>query len=242
MPNRKMPTRRIAQPSILAIPNYGPMEAALFLHLPYDTLHYWISPDSGPVIVPAKKRPPLLSFKNVIECYVLDVLRRIHKISMPKVRFSVETLRALQEAKYLMRTNTPLADHDLRIEGKRLYVYDLHGKIVELTTGGQLEWPELVQKYLHRVVRDKEGMAQRFYPLLRRHDSLEEIEREPEYVVVDPKISFGKPVLAGTGISTEVIAGRLTAGDTESELVKEYGRTLAQIRAAAAFEGVAVTS
>ncbi len=229
---------------VLAIPNYGPIEAASFLHLPSETLRYWISAESGPLVIPAKKNPPILSFKNLVECYVLDILRRIHKISMPKVRFSVETIRNLQNARHLMHSQTPLADHDLKIDQKtkRLYVYDLHGKIVQLTAGGQIEWPELVEAALRRVVRDKDGVARSFHPFLGRYDTLEGSDKDPEYILVNPHISFGKPVIRGTGITTETIAGRITAGDLDEELAKEYGRPLAEIRAAAQFEHVPVAA
>lgn len=224
---------------VLAIPNYGPIEAAEVLHVPVQTLHYWIGKDSGPVITPASKKPPILSFKNLVECYVLDIIRRIHKVSMPKVRFSVETLRALQRAKHLMRSDHPLADHDLQIDDRRrLFVYDVHGSIVNLTAGGQIEVPEWVAACLRRVVRDKDGVARRFHPLLRRHSSFEQASADPIFLVIDPRISFGKPVLMNSGISTEVIAGRIRAGDPEEELAREYGRTLPEIRAAAQFEGV----
>lgn len=230
---------------VLSMPNYGYMEAAAFLHLPADTLRYWISPESGPLLIPARKKPPILSFKNLVECYVLDILRRIHKISMPKVRFSVDTLRSLQQARHLMRSAHPLADHDLRIDEKtkRLYIYDLHGKIVQLTAGGQIEWPELVEACLKRVVRDPEGVARSFHPFLARYETLEGSAKDPEYISVNPKVSFGKPVIRGTGITTEIIAGRIIAGDTDlQELAKEYRRPVEEIRAAAQFEHVPIAA
>ena len=238
------PVQRAKQKDVLALPNYGPIEAAAFLHIPYETVRYWISPESGPIVAPAQKRPQILSFKNLVECYVLDILRRVEGISMPKVRFSVETLRALQDARHILHSDHPLADHDLKVDTKlkTLYIYDLQGSIVNLTTGGQIEVPQWVEPFLRRVVRDKDGVARSFHPLLRRSDAPENMVNDPEYVLVDPRISFGKPVVAGTGISTEVIAGRLRAGDPEEELVSEYGRTLAEIRAAAQFEGVPTTA
>jgi uncharacterized protein (DUF433 family) len=238
-----MATKKIPL-DILSMPNYGPLEAASFLHLPSETLRYWISADSGPLVIPARRTPPILSFKNLVECYVLDILRRIHKISMPKVRFSVETIRNLQNARHLMHSRTPLADHDLKIDPttKRLYVYDLHGQIIQLTAGGQIEWPEWVEACLKRVVRDRDGVARSFHPFLGRYDTLEGSAKDPEYILVNPKISFGKPVIRGTGITTETIAGRIIAGDLDSELAKEYGRPLAEIRAAAQFEHLPVTA
>lgn len=237
-----MPARAKKPVDVLAIPNYGPIEAAAFLHVPYDTLHHWISDESGPLIAPASKKPLLLSFKNLVECYVLEILRRIHGITMPKVRFSVETLKALQRAKHIMASNHPLADHDLRITEKRLFIYDLHGACVELTRGGQVQFPNTVDAYLKRVVRDKDGVAFKFHPLLRRYYDFKSAEMDPELIVVDPKVSFGKPVLAGSAINTDVIAGRLYAGDTEEDLAHEYGRTLAEIRAAAQFENLPITA
>jgi uncharacterized protein (DUF433 family) len=41
--------------------------------------------------------------------------------------------------------------------------------------------------------------------------------------VIDPKVSFGRPVVAGTGIPTAVLAERFKAGDTISELADDYG-------------------
>lgn len=239
-----MVARAAKQIDVLAVPNYGPIEAAAFLHVPYDTLHYWISPESGPLVTPASKRPLLLSFKNLVECYVLEILRRIHGISMPKVRFSVDTLKALQRAMHIMSSAHPLADHDLRIaeKEKKLFIYDLHGACVELTKGGQVQFPNTVDAYLRRIVRDGEGVAFRFHPLLKRYTSFKEANLDPEVIVVDPKVYFGKPVLVGSRISTEVIAGRLYAGDPEEELAQEYGRTLAEIRAAAQFEGIPATA
>jgi uncharacterized protein (DUF433 family) len=228
---------------LLAIPNYGPIEVAEVLHVIPQTIHYWISRESG-LITPAQRRPPIMSFKNLVECYVLDIIRRIHKVSMPNVRFSVETLKALQKAKHLMSTKYPLADHDLKIDDKtkRLFVYDLQGRIVNLTLGGQIEVTEWVAACLRRVVRDRDGVARRFHPLLRRHTSFEHAAADPQFVLVDPDISFGKPVLANSAISTEVVAGRLIAGDPEEELANEYGRTLAEIRAAAEFQNVPIAT
>lgn len=237
MGRRKIPL------DLLAVPNYGPIEAAEFLHVHPETLRYWISPESGPLITLAQKNPPILSFKNLLECYVLDIIRRIHKISMPKVRFSVQTIKGLENARHLMRSSHPLADHDLRVDdNKRLYVYDRFGQIVNLTAGGQIEFPEVVEACLRRVVRTSDGIGVSFHPFLTRHETLQKSAQDPETIVVDPRISFGKPVISGTGISTQVIAGRLIAGDTEQELANEYARTLAEIRAAAQFENVPVAA
>jgi uncharacterized protein (DUF433 family) len=51
-------------------------------------------------------------------------------------------------------------------------------------------------------------------------------------VVVDPRVSFGCPVLAGTGIATDVIAKRYKAGDSIAELADDYDRSQSEIEEA----------
>lgn len=51
-------------------------------------------------------------------------------------------------------------------------------------------------------------------------------------VTVDPKVAFGKPVIAGTRTPVAVILGQLAAGVSEQEVCAEYDLTNEQIRAA----------
>ncbi len=43
-----------------------------------------------------------------------------------------------------------------------------------------------------------------------------------ERIVVDPAIRFGKPVIKGTRVPVEVVLGRLAAGLSYDEVMKEY--------------------
>ena len=51
-------------------------------------------------------------------------------------------------------------------------------------------------------------------------------------IVIDPKIRFGKPILAGTRITVEEVLGALESGMNFEEIQKEYGLTKDQIKAA----------
>ena len=55
---------------------------------------------------------------------------------------------------------------------------------------------------------------------------------EPRTIVIDPYVSFGRPVLAGTGIATSVIAQRYKAGESIAELAEDYGRSSPEIEEA----------
>jgi uncharacterized protein (DUF433 family) len=50
--------------------------------------------------------------------------------------------------------------------------------------------------------------------------------------VIDPQVSFGRPVLVGTGIPTAVIAGRYKAGESMDALADDYGRQRFEIEEA----------
>lgn len=43
---------------------------------------------------------------------------------------------------------------------------------------------------------------------------------EPKAVVIDPRISFGRPILAGSGIPTAIVAERYKAGESIDQLAE----------------------
>ncbi len=60
-------------------------------------------------------------------------------------------------------------------------------------------------------------------------------------IVSDPKVLFGKPVIAGTRISVELILEKLAAGDKIEELLIDYPHITEQdIRAALRFAAQAI--
>ena len=59
---------------------------------------------------------------------------------------------------------------------------------------------------------------------------------EKSLILSDPSIMMGKPVVAGTRITVEIILERLAAGESMEDLLKSYPRlTEETIRAALAF-------
>jgi uncharacterized protein (DUF433 family) len=78
---------------------------------------------------------------------------------------------------------------------------------------------DLILAYLERVERDPKGMPIKLYPFTRAQPPRE----QPRTVVIDPRVAFGRPVVAGTGIPTAVLAEQFKAGDLPSTLAKEYG-------------------
>jgi uncharacterized protein (DUF433 family) len=55
-------------------------------------------------------------------------------------------------------------------------------------------------------------------------------------ITIDPEVMFGKPVIAGTRVTVELILRKLAAGMTEEQIVVHHPHlTVDDIRAAAAF-------
>lgn len=55
-------------------------------------------------------------------------------------------------------------------------------------------------------------------------------------VTVDPEVSFGRPCIAGTGISCEAVGSRFMAGESVKALARDYGLRVSQVEAALRWE------
>jgi hypothetical protein len=144
-----------------------------------------------------------LSFLNLVEAHVLAAIRRQHHVPLPKVR------QALYFVSKKMGTLRPLAESEFQTDGVDLFLEKL-GSLVNVTREGQTEMADVIRDHLKRVEQDTQGMPVRLF-LFTRKDA---IGSQPSPVVVDPRIAFGRPVLAGRSVPTAVLADRFKAGDT----------------------------
>jgi uncharacterized protein (DUF433 family) len=64
---------------------------------------------------------------------------------------------------------------------------------------------------------------------------------QKKLIVSDPKIMMGKPIIAGTRITVEIILEKLSAGETVEDILEAHPRlTREAIRAALAFAAQAL--
>jgi uncharacterized protein (DUF433 family) len=207
------------------MPAYGIREAAHYLLLPPSTLRDWVKgwsyatergqQFSNPLIIV----PPLpsgeslaLSFFNVVEAHVLGALRREHRIAMHKVREALTYLEQQFPSKH------PLADQKFETDGIDLFI-EKYGTLINITQQGQIAMRSILRVYLSRIERDASGVPDKLY-LFTRPRSVD----EPKVIAMDPYVSFGRPVLVGTGITTAIIAERYKAGESIEELAGDYAR------------------
>jgi uncharacterized protein (DUF433 family) len=211
-------------------PAYSLAEASHYLGVPPATLRAWTLGQSysargqprvfRPVIRLPDRNLRLLSFLNLVEAHVLEALRRQHRVSLQKVRSALNYLAQNFPSPH------PLTDHALATDGLSLFV-ERYGRLINISQPGQLEMRRILEAYLRRVEWDRSGQVARLFPFTRRR----ELE-EPKVIVIDPTISFGRPVLAGTGIPTAVIAERYKAGESVDDLAGDYDRPRSEIEEA----------
>lgn len=214
------------RPNIRELPAYSIAEAAHYLSVPPATVRYWATgqgPYSALIEIPQSK-PALLSFLNLVELHVLAAIRRKHAVPMPKVRLAIDYLRDSTRNRDDKRH--PLINNKLQTDGLDLFI-ERYGELVNISRDGQLAMREVIQAALSRIERDSHGIPIKLYPFTRSS-----IDSAPAMVVIDPALSAGRPVIAGTGLATEVIAERYKAGESVIELAKDYERTDAEIEEA----------
>ena len=205
-------------------PAYGIAEAAVYLRVPYQTLRYWLTGfgKRPPIVAPSETAPIRLSFLNLLECHVLVGMRKVYDLKLPRVR------SALRQIAQSYPQAHPLISETFLTNRKDLFIEKL-GRIINISQHGQMGL-NFYQAHLQRVEVDPQGMF-RFFPFVVQRDS-----SEPRTIEINPMIGFGKPVIAGTGVSTAVVASRFIARDSISDLATEYGCTPQQIEEAIRWE------
>jgi uncharacterized protein (DUF433 family) len=216
-------TRNAAFQDLYELPAYGVPEAARYLRTPYQTLRYWLTGFGHMPPIIQMAAPNRLSYLNLLECHMVMAMREVHHLRLPKVR------RALASLDKLFPSKHPFLDTVLETNGVDVLTDNL-GKKVNLSRNGQLEMTNFLTLHLQRIEVKPDGVF-RFFPFVMIRSST-----EPKYIAIEPTVGFGKPVIAGTGISTATIAARFNARESVDELAEEYGRTKREIEEAIRWE------
>ncbi|OFW78760.1 MAG: hypothetical protein A2Z48_04115 [Actinobacteria bacterium RBG_19FT_COMBO_70_19] len=214
---------------------YALPEAARLTRVPRQTLVNWVRGypyRAGGRTVRAKPaiqtvgRSDSFSFVNLIEARVLSGFRRVG-VPMQRVRKALDYAeRQATDIEHLLASERLLTDgQDLfwefqeRAGGER--------DLVNLSKGGQKAFPEAVMRFLREMEWGRDRFAERWWPGSAPREGL---------VVVDPEFAFGAPTVRGTGIRTEDVFSRFSAGEPLADLSDDYGLTLEQVETAIRFE------
>jgi len=202
------------------IPSYSIGDAARYLQIPAGTIRSWTIGRNYPVsdgekffepLIPIKKQKPrLLSFINLIEIHILWAIRKHHQIKLDSVRTALDFIDEKFQVPH------PLAREEFRTDGIDLFI-EKYGKLINASQKGQTELKDSLKAHLERIEVDDEGLAKGLYPFTRSQK-----ENSPKILVINPRIAFGRLVIAGTGIAAKVLSERFNAGDSIEELADDY--------------------
>lgn len=218
-------------------PAYPLGEAARYLKLPPATVRSWFlgrtyetavgNRHFSAIVAPATRRPPVLSFWNLVEAHVLRALRTDHGVSVRAVR------KALSIAENELKIDRLLLSKELLAGAGKLFL-GRYGELVELSASGQIAMRQVLEAHLKRVEWDKWQYPVRLYPFLSS-----EGHAADRPIAIDPAIAFGRPIVLSRGITTATIVERIDAGETVASLAADYDLTDAAIEQAILYERAA---
>jgi uncharacterized protein (DUF433 family) len=177
-----------------------------------------------PLIAPPKGGP-WLSFANLIEIHTVASFQA-SGLSMQRI------WPALADLARQVGNEHPLASRYLLTEGAELlfrYMRMVRQSelvvLLNVARGGQVVFDEVVDRYLRRVDWALDDYAERLWPAGRE-----------EGVVVDPRRSFGQPIIARRGVRVEDVVHRVLAGEPRAVVAHDFGPELAEVEAAERFK------
>lgn len=169
--------KQSAQQDLRYRPLYSLREVGRYARVKPATLRSWTHNGDSSVIIPADVSGVApFSFINLIELYVLEGLRRTHRLPMQRIR------------------------------------------------KGQGGFPEVLARYLQRIARDAGKIPKRFYPYT--------YDRAPKIIVMDPAVAYGRPVVAGTRVTSQMIFDRYSGGESLNDIAADYDLDISRIEEA----------
>jgi uncharacterized protein (DUF433 family) len=202
-------------------PAYQLSEAARYLHVPQKTIWNWFRGlNENPVLDLAPSEPSTyVSFIGLAEAHVLSSMRTTHGVPLQRIR------RALEHLKHRFDSAHPLVEFEFQTDGLDLFVEEI-GSLTNVSRYGQTGMREL-KLYLSRIDRGDDGLPVRLYPFTQN-----KIETDPRIIVIDPSVSFGRPMIRRSGITTSAVAERFKSGESVLSLAEDFNREAAEIEAA----------
>lgn len=204
-------------------------DAALILRLPLSKLRRWVvgsGKDNEQLIQSwGEGRNRAFDFNELIESHVICSLRKLH-ISFQRIRSARNKLVEMFDCEY------PFAKRGLLTDGNHI-LFDRQSNeetpLLNLTDNGQLEFREITSDFCKKIdFCDRNDLVQSFWPLGK--------ERK---VIVNPHHAFGRPVIAGSNITTEAIYALYQSGENVEDIAYQYSKEIESIQDAVDFHKMA---
>ncbi len=224
-----------AIPEWLGVGIFSVPEAARLTRVPTRRIRRWLCGyefkssgalrESPPVIngeLPIVDGQLALGFRDLLEVRFVDAFRR-HGVSWPVIRRSAEA------AAHVIGNDHPFSTRRFKTDGRRIFAELLR------QTGDPALLDLADSQY---VIRDV--ISPRLYAGIAFSDSDLPISWHPDpklkHVVVDPRYSFGRPIVMPAGIPTQVLASAAKSAESMDEVAAWYDIPRRLVREAVQFE------
>lgn len=199
---------------IKTTPAYSLAEAARYIGAGPSTVHNWFRGKNA-ILHPASKGR--ISFLDLVQAHVLQIVRKGYHINMKKVRIAAETLKNLRGSLDF------LAHRDFYVDDRHLFIM-LDEQLISLSEGGQRVNQEIIKEGLRQIDYGADGFTDRFYP--KAHGSVQ------KDFAISPLVNYGRLHIARLGIGAEAIRTRFVAGESISDIAADYGAQFSEIEEA----------
>ena len=214
----------------LYLPAYTTVEAARFAQTKSATVAYWYygtGKRTGPALG-GKKRYAPLSYLQLIEVAFVASFRQ-RGVPLQRIRKARDYVAKVFGAEF------PFAEYRFKTEGLHVLMEAASvdpdfGELIAADEAGQMAWERIMLQRFDQFDYE-EDLAVRWHPRGKRVP-----------ILIDPRVSFGAPIIEATGVPTWVLRGRFEAGETPKEIEDDFGVTARDLRYALEFERVGLAA
>lgn len=219
-----------AIPPYLISPRYGFADADYLANVTRGTAKRWLEGYTyddthgqrvvQPPITSGVHREEGVSFLDLVEIAAIGRLK--------EARFSLRMIREIvRNCQEILGVPRPLTTLRFKTGGGEIFVD--RGDTPTLLEVGRKKrmqaWKEVLEPFLQNLEYDANRLVARWWPLGRSAP-----------VVIDPQYGFGFPVVAKSGVRTEIILERFRAGDLNEQISADFNIEQVDVERALQFE------
>lgn len=168
----------------------------------------------------------VIGFRDLMELRIVKAFSG-HGVPIRLIRL------ALEHAKEIFGSEYPFTSHRFLTDGRTIFYEALaqgHDELTDLVRR-QLVFESIIRPQLYEGVEfSARGAAVRWFP------------RKGKTIMLDPGVSFGRPVLSAFGIPTEAIAQAMKVEQNIKAVAAQFEIPVDKVRAAVRFEEQLLTA
>ncbi len=218
----------LAIPDYLIRPLYGFADADHLANVPRGTSKRWLEGYAyygtqgqrivQPPVTPGAQKQGHVSFVELVEVGAIGRLK--------EAGFSLRMIREIvHNCQEILGVPRPLATLRFKTDGREVFV-DRGDTLLGVGRKKRMQaWNEVLEPFLQELEYGAHRMAARWWPLGRSTP-----------IVIDPEYGFGFPVVAQSGVRTEIILERFRAGDLSEQISADFNIKPVQVEQALQFE------